>query len=51
VEEVDTGIDPVSDKVDWFLDESINDCRVWFSDYDTVVGWLGNFGDLYISFA
>jgi len=46
VEEVDTGINPVSDEFDGFLDESINDCRVGFGDYDTVVGRLGDFGDL-----
>ena len=46
VEEVDTGVNPVSDEFDWFLDESINDCRVGFSDDDTVVGRLGDFGYL-----
>jgi len=49
VEEVDTGINPVSDEFDGFLDESINDCRVGFGDYDTVVGGLGDFGYLRIS--
>jgi hypothetical protein len=46
VEEVDTGVNPVSDEFDGFLDESINDCRVGFGDYDTVVGRLGDFGYL-----
>jgi hypothetical protein len=46
VEEVDTGVDPVSDEFDWFLDESINDCRVGFGDHDTVVGGFGDFGYL-----
>ena len=46
VEEVDTGINPVSDELNGFLDESINDCRVGFGNYDTVVGRLGDFGYL-----
>jgi hypothetical protein len=46
VEEVDTGVDPVSDEFDRFLDETINDCRVGFGNYDTVVGRLGDFGYL-----
>lgn len=49
MEEVDTGINPVSDEFDGFLDESINDCRIGFGDYDTVVGGLGDFGYLRIS--
>ena len=49
VEEVDTGINPVSNEFDGFLDESINDCRIGFGDYDTVVGGLGDFGYLRIS--
>jgi len=46
VEEVDTGVNSVSDEFDGFLDESINDCRIGFGDYDTVVGRLGDFGYL-----
>jgi hypothetical protein len=49
VEEVDTGIDSVSDEFDWLLDESINNCRVGLCDDDTVVGRLGDFGDLEVS--
>lgn len=46
VEEVDTGVNPVSDEFDGFLDESINDCRVGFGNYHTVVGRFGDFGYL-----
>jgi hypothetical protein len=46
VEEVDTGVNPVSDEFDGFLNESINDCRAGLGDYDTVVGRLGDFGYL-----
>jgi len=49
VEEVDTGIDPVSYEFDWFLDESVNDGRVWLCDHHTIVGWFGNFGHLGVS--
>jgi hypothetical protein len=49
VEEVDTSIDPISDEFNWFLDESVNDCRVGFGDDDTVVGWFGDFGYLDVS--
>jgi hypothetical protein len=49
VEEVDTGVNPVSDEFDGFLDESINDCRVGFGDYHTVVGRFGDFGYLRMS--
>jgi hypothetical protein len=49
VEEVDTGVDPVSNEFDGFLDESINDCRVGLGDYHTVVGWFGHFGYLLLA--
>lgn len=46
MEHVDTGVDPVADKLDWLFDESVNDGRVGFRDHNTVVGWLGNLCDL-----
>jgi hypothetical protein len=49
VEEVDTGVDPVSDEFDGLLDESVNNGRVGLGDDDTVVGRLGDFGDLFVS--
>lgn len=49
VEEVDTGVNPVSDEFNGFLDESINDCRVGLGDDDTVVGRFGDFGNLILA--
>jgi hypothetical protein len=48
VEEVDTGVDPVSDEFDGLLDESVNNGRVGLGNDDTVVGRLGDFGDLLV---
>jgi hypothetical protein len=46
VEHVDTGVDSVSDELDWLFDKSVNNCRSWLGDDDTVVGWLGDLCDL-----
>lgn len=46
MEHVDTGVDPVADKLDWLLDKSINDGRSWLGDHDTVIGWLCDLCDL-----
>ena len=40
VEDVDTGIDAVSDKLDWLLDETVDAARVWHADDYTVLAWL-----------
>lgn len=45
VEKVDTGVDPVADKLHWLFDESVNRGRVGFRDDHSIVGRFCNLGD------
>ena len=46
VENVDTGVNAVSDELDWLLDEAVNSrLVVWLVDNDSVFGWLLNLSD------
>ena len=45
VEDVDTGVDPVSDKLDRLFDESVDHRRAGLGDDDTVRRGLGDLGD------
>lgn len=45
VEDVDTGIDAVPDKLDGLLDKPVDGARVWHRDDDTVLARLVDLGD------
>lgn len=50
VEHVDTGVDTVSYKLDWLLDEAVNDSGSRLGDDDTVSRRLSNLCDLFVRY-
>lgn len=46
IEDVDTSVDSVSNKLDWFFDEPVNNGGAGFGHDDTVRGGLCNLCDL-----
>ncbi len=49
IKHVDTGVDSVADELHRLLDESIDHCRIWFGDNDTICGRLSDLCDLWVS--
>src|SRR5690606_32342953 len=46
VEDIDTSVDSVSNKLDWLLDESVNAAGMaWLVHDDTILAWLFNLCD------